>query len=61
MHYRVYMEEQPWGRRKQEVVITIQGLLTEKQYEEVERRIFKIIEKFDMGFAASDEFGVTMY
>lgn len=43
----------PWGRKKQEITITCAGDLTEKQYEEVERRIQKILEKFDMGYAAT--------
>jgi len=44
-----------WGRRKKELVITIQGNLTTKQFEEVERRMLKICDKFDLGFQASDE------
>ena len=51
----------PWGRRKQEITITCVGDLTEKQYEEVERRMQKILEKFNMGYVASlyelDEYG----
>ena len=58
MAYPVYMTNQQWGRRKQDVVITIQGKLTEKQFEEIERRILRIVAKFDMGYGVSDEFGV---
>jgi len=45
---------QDWGRRKRELTITIQGDLTEKQYEAVRRRMLKICEKHDLGFAAAD-------
>ena len=47
--------EFPWGRKKRMITITCAGDLTEKQYEEVERRLTKILEKFDMGSSARME------
>lgn len=43
-----------WGRKKRELTITIQGDLTAKQYEEVRRRMLKICDKYDLGFATAD-------
>jgi len=60
MAYLVYMDKQPWGRRKLGLVLTIQGELTEKQFAEVERRILKIAEKYNMGYGASDYAGLDM-
>ena len=45
-----------WGRKKRELVFTIQGDLTTKQYEEVRRRMLKICDKFNLFFATSDAF-----
>ena len=52
MPYAVYMANKQWGKKKKMCLLTIQGALTEKQYEEVYRRMLKIAEKFDIGFGA---------
>jgi len=41
-----------WGRRKKLVTITLQGKLTEKQFEKIEDRLLKIAERYDLGFGS---------
>ena len=46
-----------WGRKKQMIVMTIQGNLTEKQFEKIQRALLKIVDRYNMGYAANDELG----
>jgi len=39
-----------WGRRKKSVILTLQGELTEKQYEKVERAMLKIADRYNLGY-----------
>jgi len=51
------MKDQPWGRRKQMIVFTIQGDVTEKQFEKIQHALLKIAKRYDMGYAANDDLG----
>jgi len=46
-----------WGRKKKEIVITLQGDLTEKQFEKIDRALYKIAVRYDLGYGAIDEDG----
>ena len=39
-----------WGRKKHMVVFTIQGNVTEKQYEKIQRALLKIADRYNMGY-----------
>lgn len=41
---------QNWGRRKKSLILTLQGELTEKQYEKVERAMLKIADRYNLGY-----------
>tara|TARA_R100000458_G_C8268387_1_gene243223 strand:+ start:601 stop:750 length:150 start_codon:yes stop_codon:yes gene_type:complete len=44
-----------WGRRKRNVVFTLQGDCTEKQTEKIYERMLKIAEKYNLGAGWTDE------
>jgi len=46
-----------WGRKKQMVMFTIQGDVTAKQFEKIQRALLKIAERYNMGYAANDDLG----
>ena len=57
------MTEQPldalemWGRKKHMIVFTLQGDVTEKQFEKIQRALLKIADRYNMGYAANDKLG----
>ncbi len=48
-----------WGKRKKDVIFTIQGEVTEKQMETIYARLLKIAERYGLGadWTLSDESG----
>lgn len=46
------MTEQPWGRRKKQIIFTLQGDVTEKQYDKIERALLKIAIRYNMGYGS---------
>lgn len=46
-----------WGKKKKLVTITIQGKLTQKQFDLIEERLYKIADKYDLGLGAIVDHG----
>ena len=44
------MEQEQWGRKKRNVIFTIQGDFTEKQFEKMRQRLLKIAIADKKGF-----------
>ena len=46
-----------WGKKKQIILLTLQGNLTEKQFEKIQNTLLKIAVRYKLGYGASDELG----
>ena len=47
-----------WGKKKQMITLTLQGNLTEKQFEKIEKALLKIAVRYKLGYGALDEMGL---
>jgi len=49
------MEKETWGRKKRNVIFTIQGDFTEKQFEKMHKRLLKIAISNKKGYGFQDD------
>jgi hypothetical protein len=49
------MKEDTWGRKKKNVIFTIQGAFTEKQFEKMHKRLLKIAIQNEKGYSYDED------
>jgi hypothetical protein len=49
------MKEDTWGRKKRNVIFTIQGAFTEKQFEKMHKRLLKIAIQNEKGYSYDED------